>query len=99
MNKREREIEHYARERIEACGGWMLKWTSPGRKGVPDDIVFWPHIRPHFVEFKRVDQDGARTELSESQQYVNIRLNGYGQHVHVFYTEGDVENYISSIGR
>jgi hypothetical protein len=95
MNKREREIEAYARKLIGLRGGVMYKWVSPGQKGVPDDVVVWP-TGNDLVEFK---SDGGR--LSESQQEVKKDIEAAGGTVFLLYSEADVDAYVhySTVGR
>ena len=52
MGKRENEIEKYLIDKVEERGGFVRKYTSPGRKGVPDRICFLPGGRTIFVECK-----------------------------------------------
>lgn len=47
---RERDVEKYLREQVEARGGLCLKWVSPGWTGAPDRIVIMPPFEPHFGE-------------------------------------------------
>ena len=49
----EKELERKLVQRVEACGGKCLKWTSPGVTGLPDRIVLLPGARIAFVEMKR----------------------------------------------
>jgi hypothetical protein len=89
MNKREREIEAYARKLIGLRGGVMYKWVSPGQKGVPDDVVVWP-AGNDLVEFK--SELGGR--LSESQQDVKKQIEKVGGTVFLLYSEADVDAYV-----
>lgn len=50
---RESEVEQYLKHRVREAGGRAFKWTSPGRAGVPDQIVLWPGGAVSFVEVKR----------------------------------------------
>ena len=75
---RESEIERKDRARHKADGNLMLKFVSPGRNGVPDDILLKPIPPEHqelvaryfrFVEYKkpkatpRSSQERRRVEL------------------------------------
>lgn len=53
MTQLEKEIEKKLRQRVEALGGWCLKWVCPGWSGVPDRIILLPGARIYFVETKR----------------------------------------------
>lgn len=70
---REREVEEYFRLAIEALGGECWKWVSPGRKGVPDRVVFLPGKPTFFVELKRPGED-----LDVTQKRVHRRLKALG---------------------
>ena len=63
MGKRETPIEDYLREQVAAHGGMVEKHVSPGRRGVPDDLVTWPRGRMDLVECK------APGELPTDEQY------------------------------
>jgi len=88
---READIEKYARERIAAAGGWMLKWTSPGQRGVPDDIVFWPGGQVDFIEFK-----APTGRLAPLQQHVSDRLLAYRQSVWRLLNKFGVDSYVAA---
>lgn len=49
---RERDIERAFVMRVEALGGIAEKFTSPGRRSVPDRIVTMPGGKIIFVELK-----------------------------------------------
>lgn len=49
----EKEIEALFVKRVKALGGLCDKFTSPGRRAVPDRIVTLPGGRIIFVELKR----------------------------------------------
>ena len=48
----ERDVENYLVRRIKALGGMAEKFTSPGRRSVPDRLVSLPGGRIVFVELK-----------------------------------------------
>lgn len=48
----EREIENYLVKRIKQLGGMAEKFTSTGRRSVPDRLVTLPNGRIIFVELK-----------------------------------------------
>ncbi|GAA0109270.1 VRR-NUC domain-containing protein [Clostridium tertium] len=37
---------------VKKCGGWAVKFQSPGLDGVPDRLVLFPGGRIAFVELK-----------------------------------------------
>lgn len=49
----ERDIENALVRRVKVLGGMCEKFTSPGRRSVPDRIVTLPGGRIVFVELKR----------------------------------------------
>ena len=49
---RERDIEAYFVKRVKEAGGLQRKFVSPGHRGVPDRIAFFPMGRFYMVEFK-----------------------------------------------
>ena len=53
MTQLEKDIEKKLRQKVEALGGFCLKWVCPGWSGVPDRIVLLPGARIYFVETKR----------------------------------------------
>ena len=48
----EREIEKTLVKRVKVLGGLCEKYTSPGRRSVPDRIITLPGNRIIFVECK-----------------------------------------------
>lgn len=48
----EKEVEQYLVRRIKALGGKAEKFTSPGRRSVPDRLVTLPGGLIVFVELK-----------------------------------------------
>ena len=53
MEKRERDIEKWLREKIQQLGGVAMKFTSPGNDGVPDRIAILPGGQVWFKELKK----------------------------------------------
>lgn len=49
---RERYLEHKLVLAVEKRGGRAIKFSSPGRRGVPDRLVLFPGGRAVFVEMK-----------------------------------------------
>ena len=90
----ETDVESWARKKIAEAGGLMLKWVSPGIRGVPDDIVFWPGNVVHFIEFKtdeRVAPDQYR------QNFMHQRLEHYGWRVLRIDNRSLVAEYIERV--
>lgn len=66
---RESVIEANLVKQVKAAGGTAYKFTSPGRRGVPDRLVLLPGGRVVFVECKapgevpRPDQEREHNRL------------------------------------
>ena len=68
----EADLEAWCRERTVREGGYLLKWVSPGNKGVPDRILLMPNS-VHCLEFK------SKTGTLDSLQRVwQNRILGLG---------------------
>ena len=65
MEKRERDIEKWLREKIQQKGGIAMKFTSPGNDGVPDRIAILPGGQVWFIELKK--DGGTPTKIQEWQ--------------------------------
>lgn len=88
----ESDVEKYFVEQVEKHGGMCEKFTSPGRKGVPDRIVTWSAFgfaRIHFVELKTIG--GKLESWQERDHYRRRQLNC---HVFVIWTKAQVDEYI-----
>lgn len=48
----ERDVEKALVKRVKELGGMCEKFTSPGRRSVPDRIVSLPGGKVYFVELK-----------------------------------------------
>jgi hypothetical protein len=49
---RESTVENYLVREVSKLGGKAFKWSSPGNKGVPDRLCFFPTAKLYFVEVK-----------------------------------------------
>jgi hypothetical protein len=87
---RESNLEKYAREQITASGGLMRKWTCPGRRGAPDDLVFWRFPMIDLVEFKAPGE-----QLDPLQIDFHIELEALGWHVWLLDSKEAVDRWIS----
>lgn len=61
----EKDIEQAFVRRVKAMGGMCEKFTSPGRRSVPDRIVTLPHGRIIFVELKRPGANPTDAQLRD----------------------------------
>lgn len=70
---RERTIEAWIRKKIEARGGVFLKFTSPGRTGVPDRIAIFPDGRLVFVELKTETGKLTKVQAYVCKQLIDLK--------------------------
>lgn len=64
----EADLEAWCRKEATKAGGYLLKWVSPGNKGVPDRILLMPGYVA-FIEFK-----GPKGELAPLQRVWQQRI-------------------------
>lgn len=74
----EKDVEQALVRRVKALGGLCEKFTSPGRRSVPDRIVTMPGGRIIFVELKR---PGGK--VTEAQKKDHDRRRALGCDVRV----------------
>jgi hypothetical protein len=87
MGKAERDIEKYLDREIRKAGGFTRKYTSPGRRGVPDRIVFFKGVT--FVEVK------AENGILDPHQTREIcRMRDQKAGVAVMSSKTDVDKYV-----
>jgi hypothetical protein len=89
---RESVVEKYFVEQVEKHGGLCEKFTSPGKRHVPDRIVTWPaygFARIHFVEIKTI---GGKLEPGQERDHA--RRKRLGCRVEVLWTKAQVDEYI-----
>jgi VRR-NUC domain len=82
-------IEAYLKRRVKEAGGMAEKHVSPGRKGVPDQLVTWDSGWMDLVETK-----APKGRLSDSQIRDHARRARRGVKVIVLYTKQMVDDYI-----
>lgn len=85
----EKDIENYLKRK---CPGLCLKFTSPGRVGVPDRILLHKGL-VHFIEvkapgrqprpsqrvvFKEFEREGHKVHVVDSYESVDLLLKGLG---------------------
>jgi len=69
----ERDIEQALCQRVKALGGQCEKFTSPGRRSVPDRLVTLPGNRVSFAECKR---PGQRPTVKQERDHERRRALG-----------------------
>lgn len=88
---RESEVEKELVARVQAAGGQAYKFTSPGRRGVPDRLVLLPGRAPEFVELKRKDQKAKPHQLREHE-----RMRAAGAVVHIIDDETGIDRLLEA---
>jgi hypothetical protein len=71
---REKEIEAYLVRRVKKLGGVAEKFTSPGRRSVPDRLVTLPGGRVCFVEVKAT---GGKVTDNQARDHERRRKMGF----------------------
>lgn len=101
---RESKIETALRLGVEALGGTCEKFTSPGKRGVPDRLVCWPidlemsAFRPaQRVEF--VETKAPLGRLESWQERDHERRLAMGFNVWVLWNLEEVERYLRMRGK
>ena len=83
---RESRVEKRLVDAVRAVGGFAYKWTSPGRRGVPDRLVLLPDGELVFVEVK-----SPGGTLSPVQRVEIDRIRSLGFRVEVVSDEDGIE--------
>jgi len=89
----ERDVENRLVRAIKKLGGIAYKFTSPGRRSVPDRLVLMPDGTVTFVEVKR---PGGR--LTEGQKREIDKLRNLGQNVFIVYDYEEVDELVELLG-
>jgi len=64
----EKQVEQALLRRVKALGGMCEKFTSPGRRAVPDRIVTLPGGRVIFVECKAPGKRPTLTQVLDHER-------------------------------
>lgn len=75
MGKAENSVEKYLTEQIELIGGETRKWVSPGRSGVPDQIVLLPFGMVWFIEVKTLGEVPEDHQMREMKRLRDLGAN------------------------
>ena len=94
MKKSEKEIEAYLVRSVKNKKGLCMKWTSPGKAGVPDRIVIVPGGKVYFVELKAEDK---RNNLSPLQKNFIQNLKNLNCDVRVIASFQEVDKFIEEV--
>ncbi|MEX3002722.1 VRR-NUC domain-containing protein [Serratia sp. JSRIV002] len=71
---RESTVENNLVKKVKAAGGTAYKFTSPGRKAVPDRLVLLPGGRVVFVECKA---PGELPRADQVREHNRLRALGF----------------------
>lgn len=88
----ERDVEAYLKKQIKIRGGRSWKWTSPGVRGVPDQLITLPNGQVVFVEVK--DDKGR---LRPDQQLVIRWLKEFNQEVYIVHGKHEVDVLVNRL--
>lgn len=91
MGVRENKVETHLRSEIKLLGGDTRKWVSPGRDGVPDQIVLVFNTI-FFVEVKTVDGS-----FEPGQEREHERLRALGAIVCTVYGQKGVDKLVDDL--
>lgn len=84
----ERNVEIHFNRQVRKAGGISRKYTSPGRRGVPDRIaILNGHI--YFVELKRPGEKPRPDQLAEHKTMAK-----HGVKVHILDSKQAVDEWI-----
>lgn len=89
----EKTIERWLGEKIKKLGGLWLKFTSPGRTGVPDRIL----ILKGQVLFVEMKAEGGT--LSAVQKATFKAMNTAGVTIHVVYGKEGAQAFLGALER
>ena len=89
---RESTIENRLKRGVEALGGLFEKFTSPGRRSVPDRLVSLPGGRIVFVELKAPGKEPTALQAKD-----HARRRALGFDVRVINTVEKVEEFLEEI--
>ena len=71
---READVEAYLVKQVRARGGDALKFTSPGRRHVPDRLVTAPSGGVVLVEVKA---PGQKPRVAQVREHMRLRAAGF----------------------
>ncbi len=85
----ESTLEKRLRLEVKKHGGLALKFTSPGRRGVPDRLVLVPMGRAVFVEMKALSKPLEPLQKKRTEELKNL-----GFKVYKIDSNTDIKNFI-----
>jgi hypothetical protein len=94
MGRPESKIENYLRRRVAETGGNIRKARWIGRRGGPDDYVWWPGGLYAWVECKA---EGEEVDWRSIQGREIRRMHDDGLEVYVVSTKEQVDDMITRV--
>ena len=91
MGAKEAVIEQYLVRKVKERNGIAYKFTSPGRRGVPDRLV----VLPNMILFVECKAEGGKLTLGQIKEHE--RLQARGMTVATVYSKEDVKNLMAVI--
>ena len=88
----ESSLEKRLRLEVNKYGGQAYKFTSPGKRGVPDRLVLLPEGRAIFVEMK-----APAKPLEPLQKKRANELKALGFKVYKIDSHADIDNFIMEV--
>jgi hypothetical protein len=86
---RESDIENYLVREVKKRKGIPYKFTSPGRRSVPDRLILLPDGVLFFIEVKR---PGGSPTIKQLQEHA--RLRDLGQVVFVVDSKAEIDGIL-----
>lgn len=91
-------VEAYLKKQVAAAGGATRKFVSPGRPGVPDQIVIWKrNAHPfYWADIQFVETKAPLKGPSAAQLREHRRLRAFGCTVLALNTKAKVDAYVKA---
>lgn len=71
----ERDLEAYGKKQLQGIGCLVYKFSSPAKRGVPDQLVITPTGFAIFIEYKHPNKQGKLSKLQKIE-IQKLRKNG-----------------------
>lgn len=91
---RESALERKLVLEVKKIGGQAVKWTAPGRAGVPDRIILLPGGRVAFVEMKAPGK-----KMKPLQAWWAVRLMDMGHLHYVIDSVEGIQKFIEEVSK
>jgi hypothetical protein len=90
----EKQVEKYLCDKVKEIGGLCEKFTSPGRRAVPDRLITLPENNISFVELKA---PGRKATAAQERDHEKRRA--LGAKVYVLNSIKQVDDWIEDVTR